>query len=354
MDHMEIALSLAKRALGSTSPNPAVGAVVVKDGVVVGKGYTQPPGSDHAEVMALRQAGEKSRGAIMYVTLEPCCHFGRTPPCTEAIISSGVSEVHIAMLDPNPQVYGKGSAQLEENGIKTIAGEHEEEALEINEGYIRLISTGVPFVIAKFAMSIDGKIATKTGDSKWISCEESREYAHNLRKRVDAIIVGVNTVLSDNPRLTARANGREIEKLKVIVDSHGRTPSNARALRGKTILASVAPMDTNNKRRFAELGAMVLELPSRNGLVDLQELLRELGQVGVTSVLVEGGGELLGSFFDQGLVDRVYVFIAPILIGGEATTISGNGVERVAQATRLQKVKAERLGEDVLISGYVR
>ena len=244
-DYMELALSLAKRALGSTSPNPAVGAVVVKDGVIVGEGYTQPPGSAHAEVVALKQAGVNSSGAVMYVTLEPCCHFGRTPPCTQAIISSGISEIHIASLDPNPLVSGKGKAELEDAGIKTVLGEHKEEALELNEGYTKFITTGDPFVITKFAMSLDGKLATRTGDSRWISGEESRRYAHKLRRSVDAIIVGVGTVLADDPRLTVRAKGqgKETEKLKVIVDSHGKTPLDARVLKGQTIIASIAPLE---------------------------------------------------------------------------------------------------------------
>ena len=201
------ALSLAKLALGQVSPNPAVGAVVVKNDTVVGQGYTQPPGSWHAEISALKQAGEKARGSVMYVTLEPCCHYGQTPPCTQTIIDAGITEVHLAMIDPNPLVSERGKNELEKEGIKVYAGEHEEEAREINEAYIKFITTGIPFVTAKFAMSLDGKIATGSGDSKWISGEEARKYVHNLRYTADAIMAGVNTILADDPQLTTRCCG---------------------------------------------------------------------------------------------------------------------------------------------------
>ena len=201
---MERAISLAKLALGQVSPNPAVGAVIVKDDDVIGQGYTQPPGSSHAEIMALKEAGERARGAVMYVTLEPCCHYGRTPPCTKAIIAAGIKEVHAAMIDPNPLVNGKGLKELEKAGIKTFLGEHADDASEIIESYVKFITTGRPFVTIKFAMSLDGKIATRSGDSKWISSDESRRYVHFLRYTSDAVMVGVNTVLIDDPQLTSR------------------------------------------------------------------------------------------------------------------------------------------------------
>lgn len=206
VDFMDCALSLARLALGYTSPNPAVGATIVRDGVIVGLGYTQPPGSAHAEVMALRQAGDKACGATMFVTLEPCCHSGRTPPCTQAVIEAGIGEVHIAMLDPNPLVSERGVKELKKAGIEVYLGEYEEKAQEINEAYTKFITTGIPFVTTKFAMSIDGKIATKNGDSKWISSDEARKYVHNLRHTVDAIMVGANTIIIDDPRLTARGS----------------------------------------------------------------------------------------------------------------------------------------------------
>jgi diaminohydroxyphosphoribosylaminopyrimidine deaminase/5-amino-6-(5-phosphoribosylamino)uracil reductase len=358
---MECALSLARLAMGYTSPNPAVGAVVVKDGLAVGMGYTQPAGSDHAEVMALRQAGDKAREATMYVTLEPCPHYGRTPPCTQAIIDAGISEVHIALLDPNPLVSGHGVGRLNERGIKTHIGMGQQEAYEINEAYIKHITTGLPFVVAKFAMSLDGKIATKTGDSKWITKEEARNYAHALRHTVDAIMVGVNTIIADNPRLTAKCCGGrggvgKMQPLRLVVDSKGKVPLNAHIFEppGEVLLAVAAPFDSAKKKKFVKAGAEVLELPASRGLVDIVELLKLLGRREIVTVLVEGGGKLLGSLFDHHLVDKVLAFISPIIIGGyEAVSVGGNGVDNIAKALRLSQVDIKSFGDDILVSGYV-
>ena len=287
-DYMACALSLARLAMGYTSPNPAVGAVVVKDGLIVGMGYTQPPGSEHAEVMALRQAGDKAQGATMYVTLEPCPHYGRTPPCSKAIIAAGISEVYIALLDPNPMVSGRGIDRLNEAGIKTHIGICRQEAYEINEAYIKHITTGLPFVVAKFAMSLDGKIATKTGDSKWITKEEARNYAHALRHTVDAIMVGVNTIIADNPRLTAKGCGGrggigKMQPLRLVVDSKGRVPLSAHIFEppGEVLLAVAAPLDFVKKEKYIQAGAEVLELPTKGGTVDIVELLKLLGERGI-------------------------------------------------------------------------
>ena len=363
MDYMERALSLAKLALGQVSPNPAVGAVVVKNDVVVGQGYTQPPGSWHAEVVALKQAGEEARGGVMYVTLEPCCHYGRTPPCTQAIIAASIAEVHVAMLDANPLVSGRGKDELEREGIKVYLGEHEEEAKRSNEAYTKFITTGMPFVTAKFAISLDGKIATKSGDSKWISGDEARKYVHNLRYTSDAIMAGVNTVLVDDPRLTVRSYGGKggaarKQPLRVIVDGKGRMPLTAQLLSepGKTLLALGKFVTPEEKATFAQVGAELLELPLEGGLVDLEKLLKALGNRQITSVLVEGGGILLGSLFDCKLVDKVIAFIAPIIIGGKEakTAVSGKGVDKVVDSLRLERVSLEKLGEDLMVSGYVR
>ncbi len=362
MDYMKQALSLAKLALGQVSPNPAVGAVVVKDGEVVGQGYTQPPGSWHAEVIALNQAGEKARGGVMHVTLEPCCRQGRTPPCTQAIIAAGISEVHLAMLDPNPLVSGQGEDELEREGIKTYMGEHEKEAKEINEAYIKFITTGMPFVTAKFAVSLDGKIATKTGDSEWISGTESRKYVHYLRYTPDAIMTGANTVIADDPHLTCRYGGRggEVRKqpLRVIVDGKGRTPATAQVFSepGKALLALGKFVKPEKKEAFAQAGAELLELPSEEGLIDLERLLKALGEREITSVLMEGGGILLGSLFDYGLVDKVIAFIAPIIIGGEEAkaSVAGRGVNKVIDAIKLERISVEKCGEDWMISGYIK
>ncbi len=362
MDYMEQALSLARLALGQVSPNPAVGAVVVQNDVVVGQGYTQPPGSSHAEIVTLQEAGDRAPGGVMYVTLEPCCHYGRTPPCTQAIIDAGIAEVHISMFDPNPLVYGRGRDELESKNIKTYIGEHEDEAKEINEAYTKFITTGMPFITAKFAMSLDGKIATRNGESRWISSEESRKYVHNLRHSADAILVGVNTILIDDPQLTCRSGGgkggtaRE-QPLRVIVDGRGRTPITARVFSepGRTLLALGRPATPEEAKAFARAGAEVLELPSEGGTVDLERLFRALGEREITSVLVEGGGILLGSLFDQKLVDKVVAFIAPIIIGGEEakTPVAGKGVGQVADSLRLQRVRTEKFDGDVMVSGYV-
>jgi diaminohydroxyphosphoribosylaminopyrimidine deaminase/5-amino-6-(5-phosphoribosylamino)uracil reductase len=362
MDYMEQALSLARLALGQASPNPAVGAVVVKKGKVVGQGYTQPPGSHHAEVLALKQAGKEARGGVMYVTLEPCCHYGRTPPCSRAITDAGIGEVHMAMLDPNPLISGRGKGELERAGIKTQLGEHEEQAREINEAYTKFITTGIPFVTAKFAISLDGKIATRKGDSRWISGSEARKYAHNLRYISDAIMAGVNTVLADDPHLTTRCCGgrggtARKQPLRVVVDGEGRTPLTAQVFKepGKTLLALGRKATPEERAAFAGAGAEILELPATKGLVDLERLMAALGEREVTSVLVEGGGILFGSLFDRGLVDKVIAFIAPIIIGGaEArTAVAGSGVDKVADSFRLERVKVEKFGDNLAVSGYV-
>ena len=362
MDYMEQALSLARLALGQVSPNPAVGAVVVNNNVVVGQGYTQPVGSWHAEVLALNQAGEEARGGVMYVSLEPCCYYGHTPPCTQAIIAAGITEVHLAMIDPNPLVSGRGRDELEGAGIKVYVGEHEEEAREINEAYIKFITIGMPFVTAKFALSLDGKIATKSGDSKWISGEEARKYVHNLRHISDAIMAGVNTILIDDPHLTCRCGGRggivRKQPLRVIVDGKGRTPLTARVFSepGNTLLALGRFVTSEEAAAFAQVGAELLELPSEGGRVNLGGLLKALGKRGITSVLVEGGGILLGSLFDCGLVDKVVAFIAPIVIGGREakTAVTGNGVDKVVDSFKLERVSFQRFSEDLMISGYIK
>ncbi|MFC1962644.1 bifunctional diaminohydroxyphosphoribosylaminopyrimidine deaminase/5-amino-6-(5-phosphoribosylamino)uracil reductase RibD [Chloroflexota bacterium] len=363
VDYMAQALSLARLALGYTSPNPAVGAVVVKGGAVVGLGYTQPPGSRHAEIVALQQAEERARGGSLFVTLEPCNYFGRTPSCVQAIIAAGIAEVHFSMLDPNPLVSGEGRAELERGGIKTYVGEREEEARELNEAYIKYITTGIPFVTAKIAMSLDGKVATRSGDSKWISGDKVRQYSRNLRYSVDAIMVGVNTVLVDDPHLTARSfsdRGGKSRKqpLRVILDGKGRTPLTAQVFKepGDTLLAVASSCAQEKEAAFVEGGAGVVFLPSKRGLVDLEALLKNLRQREITSVLVEGGGTLLGSFFDHKLVDKVVAFIAPVIIGGKEarSAVEGGGVEKVSEAFRLERVRIDSVEDNLLLQGYIR
>jgi diaminohydroxyphosphoribosylaminopyrimidine deaminase/5-amino-6-(5-phosphoribosylamino)uracil reductase len=362
MDYMEQAIAFAKLAIGQVSPNPAVGAVIVNNGNTVGQGFTQPPGSWHAEIMALKQAREKAKGGIMYVTLEPCCHYGRTPPCTKAVIASGIREVHLATIDPNPIVAGKGRAELERHGIKTFVGEYEEQANEIMEAYAKHITTGLPFVVAKFAMSLDGKIATKTGDSHWITAEEARRYAHNLRCNTDAIMVGANTIIIDDPQLTVRCCGgrggvAKKQPLRVVIDGKGRTPATARLFKepGETLVATGKSLAVETKQALTATGAEIVELSAGKNKVELTELLRILGRRGITSILVEGGGILLGSLFDAGLVDKVIAFIAPVIIGGSKAklAIAGNGIDKMINACRLERIRTENIGVDIMVTGYV-
>ena len=357
MDYMERALSLARRALGNTSPNPPVGAVIVSDGLIVGEGWTQPPGQAHAEIVALGLAGPSAKGATMFTTLEPCCHTGRTPPCTQAIIQAGISEVHISIKDPNPLVNGRGIAELEAAGVKTYPGEGEEEALELTEAHSKFITTGRPFVTAKFAISLDGKIATRTGDSQWITGEEERIYVHQLRAASDAIMVGINTVLADDPRLTARLEEpvpAERQPLRVVVDSRGRTPPSAKLLRepGRTLIATNAP--EAKLKGLKSQDVELVHLPSSDGSIDLVGLLELLGKRGIASLLVEGGGTLLGSFFDQRLVDKVIAVVSPVVIGGKEapSPVGGMGAEAMAQALRLKRTRVQQFGQDVAIIGY--
>ncbi len=361
MDYMRQALALARLALGQVSPNPAVGALIVKDGEIVGQGYTQPPGSAHAEIMALNQAGEKARGAVMYVSLEPCCHYGRTPPCTKAIITAGIAEVHMAMIDPNPNVAGRGEEDLQKEGIKTSVGDHEEEARAINEAYLKYLKTLSPFVTVKFAASLDGKIATRTGDSKWITGAEARKYVHYLRYTNDVVMAGANTIIADNPFLTCRYGGIggavKNRQIRVIVDGLGRTPPDARVFGepGKVIVAIGESASKAQKQALSHSGAEVIEFPAPHGQINMNEVMLFLGKREITSILVEGGGTLIGSLFDASLVDKVVAFFAPMVIGGKDAiqAVTGNGVEKIAEASRLERINVEKFGDDVMISGYI-
>jgi len=359
MSYMGQALSLAKLALGSVSPNPSVGAVVVRDGRVVGEGHTQPPGGDHAEIVALREAAASARGATLYTTLEPCNHQGRTPPCTMAIVDAGVAEVRVATLDPNPNVTGAGVSRLRDAGIRTRVGESESRARQLMEAYLKFVTTGVPFVTAKFGMSLDGKIATHTGESKWISGDKARWQVHGLRAISDAIMVGINTVMADDPQLTARderGDPRDRQPLRVIVDSHGRIPIGSRLMSepGQTLVA-VAEVSAELRRRLVNAGVQVVDAPGEDGSVDLAALMGRLGaEMSITSLCVEGGATLLGSMFDLGLVDKVIAYIAPTIIGGRdaPTPVGGKGFERMADTLRLDRVRWDRFGRDMAITGY--
>jgi diaminohydroxyphosphoribosylaminopyrimidine deaminase/5-amino-6-(5-phosphoribosylamino)uracil reductase len=334
----------------------------VKDGDIAGQGYTQPPGSAHAEIMALKEAGEHAKGAVLYVTLEPCCHFGRTPPCTQAIIAAGIKEVHIAMIDPNPLVNGKGLQEMEKAGIKISLGEHAQDASEVIESYVKFITSGKPFITIKYAMSVDGKIASRTGDSKWISGDESRRYVHFMRYTSDAIMVGVNTVLKDDPQLTARCSYRggmaKKQPLRVILDASGKTPLTARIFNepGNVLMVVSDKITAAQKKAYVNLGAEVLELPAQKGLLNLESLITRLGEKQITSVLVEGGATLLGSLCDGNFVDKATVFISPIIIGGDKarTAVGGKGTDKVVNALKLERVKTKRFDNDMMFTGYIR
>lgn len=356
---MRRAVSLARQALGSTSPNPAVGAVLVKNGEIVGEGFTRPAGGDHAEIVALERAGPRADGAALYVTLEPCNHDGRTPPCTDAIIDVGVSVVHAAIRDPNPGVVGGGLERLESEGIPTRLGAESVRVQRLIEAWLKFVTTGRPFVTAKFAMSLDGKIATRTGDSKWITGGRARRHVHKMRARSDAVMVGIGTVLADNPRLSARdERGSPVERqpLRVVTDSHGRLPEAARLLLepGETMIAvgpGVDRLQLGKRTSDSEVRAF----PLRNGRIDPRCLIEFLAKErGITSIMVEGGSTLLGALFDLGLVDKVTAFVAPTVIGGACalSPVGGSGAEMMAHALELRRVRWKRLGRDMVIVGY--
>ncbi|MDQ2943351.1 MAG: bifunctional diaminohydroxyphosphoribosylaminopyrimidine deaminase/5-amino-6-(5-phosphoribosylamino)uracil reductase RibD [Candidatus Dormibacteraeota bacterium] len=344
------AIELARKADYRTSPNPMVGAVVLDvEGLVAGEGYHHEAGQLHAEQEALAAAGERSRGGTMYVNLEPCAHEHRSPSCAQALVDAGVSRVVVSTTDPDERVRGAGLRFLETAGIQTAVGVHEERARRLNEFYIKHRSTGRPFVTAKFAMSLDGKIATRTGESQWITGEEARAHSHHLRHMHDAILVGVNTVIADDPELTVRLNGDESRQpLRVVLDSQLRIRQSARIVGANTLIATT---------RQGRVGAAeVLRLPAaEDGRVMLPALLDELGKRGVLSLLVEGGAEVHASFFADGLVDKVYAYVAPRMIGGRLAPgpLGGNGVERLAGSTQLHELDFARLGDDLLITGYV-
>jgi len=357
--YMRLALELAACARGRTSPNPLVGAVLVRDGVIIGKGYHTRAGMPHAEIEALRDAGGDARGATLYVTLEPCCHTGRTGPCTEAVLAAGVKRVVAAMRDPNPLVSGRGLARLREAGVEVSEGVLEEEARRLNEVFIKYITTRTPFVALKTAMSLDGKIATRTGDSRWITGEESRLYVHKLRDIYDAILVGVGTVIKDDPSLTTRLPEGGRDPVRVILDSRGRTPVGARVLKQEseaaTVIAVTEAAPKENIAALAETGAKIL-VCGPGPLVDLNVLLRTLAEQELTSILVEGGARVNASFLAAGLVDKVIWFIAPKIVAGETAPgpVGGEGVARMAEALELQNLALRRFADDLCLEGYLK
>jgi diaminohydroxyphosphoribosylaminopyrimidine deaminase/5-amino-6-(5-phosphoribosylamino)uracil reductase len=356
--YLSQALEMARRGEGRTRPNPAVGAVIVKDGVVVGRGYHPQAGQPHAEIFALREAGDRARGADMYVTLEPCSHHGRTGPCTDAIIKAGLARVFVGTPDPNPQVAGAGIRKLRAAGIDVRCGILENECRRIIAPFAKHILEKLPFVILKSAMTLDGKTATTSGHSQWVSNAASRLEVHRLRDRVDGIMVGIGTVLRDDPQLTTRLpeGGRDPER--IVVDSHLRIPVDAAILHldstAATLIATTASAEPDKIDAVRGTGAQVLILPEKGGRVDLHALMTVLGERGLQSILLEGGAELNGALWRAGLVDRVMMFVAPKIVGGEGRGVfNGPGAATMTEAAILRDVRVRRFGEDTMIEGEV-
>jgi diaminohydroxyphosphoribosylaminopyrimidine deaminase/5-amino-6-(5-phosphoribosylamino)uracil reductase len=366
---MREALCLAARGEGFTRPNPMVGAIVVRSGEAIGRGWHEKCGGPHAEVNAIKEAsaaGEKSvSGATLYVTLEPCCHTGRTPPCVDLIIASGIARLVCAMEDPNPLVAGKGIAALKAAGIEVSVGTLERESRALNRAFVKHITTGLPYVILKSAVSLDGKIATASGESKWISCEESRKDAHLLRARVSAIMTGIGTVLADDPLLSARpAGGARAQPKRIIVDTNLRIPLTSKIVASSreipTVIAIGArtanSVDPEIRAKFATLeaaGVRIIPVGERDGRVDLALLAVILGIDGIDSILIESGGTLAWGALEAGIVDRVRFYVAPVIIGGERarSAIGGNGVESLAKAPTLANAETRMVGRDIVVEG---
>jgi diaminohydroxyphosphoribosylaminopyrimidine deaminase / 5-amino-6-(5-phosphoribosylamino)uracil reductase len=358
---MRRALDLAAGARGRTSPNPMVGAVLVKGGEVVGEGFHAYAGSDHAEVAALREAEQAATGATLYVGLEPCCHQGRTPPCVERIVGAGILRVVAACEDPNPAVSGKGIAALRAAGLQVDVGVLAEEAARLNEAFFTHIRTGRPFVILKTAASLDGKIATRTGESRWITGESARHRVHQLRNEVDAVLVGIGTVLRDDPLLTTRLGiTDQRDPARVVVDNLARLPLRAKVVnRASTAPTLLAVSQTAPRARLEALereGIQVIVVDGSPRRVSLGHLMDALGKLGFLSVMIEGGAEINASAFREGVVDKALLFLAPILIGGKSapTALGGQGIETLSQATRLRDLRIERFDDDILLEGYIR
>lgn len=358
--YMKKVLELAKSGWGKTNPNPLVGAVIVKNEQIIAEGFHEGLGRAHAEVAAIQRAKQDVKGSTLYVNLEPCSHYGRTPPCAKAIIEAGFTEVVIAMVDPNPKVSGKGIQMLKEAGIGVTVGVLNEDAEKLNEIFIKYITAKEPYVILKVASTLDGKIASNSGDSKWISGDDSRRYVHFIRERVAAIMVGINTVLKDNPLLTARDGSRECkDPIRIIVDSNGKILEDSRVINAGpgpgVILATTSKIAATKERMLRDKGVSIIKADGADGRVDLVKLMAELYKLEIDSVLLEGGGTLNASALEVGIVDKVMFFIAPKIIGGltASTSVEGAGRELIKDSILLKDIRVEKIAEDILIEGYI-
>ncbi len=359
--YMSAALKLALKAQGMTSPNPLVGAVLVKNGKVIGKGYHKRAGLPHAEIEAFEDARKKRNkiaGSTLYVTLEPCCHTGkRTPPCVGSIIQEKVSKVVVSSLDPNPKVSGKGVSKLRKNGIEVLTGVLDEKSREMNEAYIKYITTGLPFVVLKLAATLDGKIAAVSGDSKWIGSETQRKYAHILRSRADAVMAGIETVLTDNPSLNVRLTGTHKDPVPVILDTKLRTPlsSNLLRLHDEPVIVTTRPVDKAKREKLKSLGANVITVKKdKNGRIDMRELLRCLGELQFTSLLIEGGSSVAGQALKSGIVDKITFFYAPKILGSSGLSMIGDlNIHRVMDSIEVQDLSVKKIGSEFMVEGYL-
>jgi diaminohydroxyphosphoribosylaminopyrimidine deaminase / 5-amino-6-(5-phosphoribosylamino)uracil reductase len=350
-DYMKLAIELARSAKGQTSPNPIVGAIVVKNNQIIGMGAHLKAGEPHAEVHAIRMAGDKTKGATIYVTLEPCSHHGKTPPCADLIIASGIERVVVASTDPNPVVAGRGISKLREAGITVETGVLEAEALELNDVFFHFIKTGLPYVTLKSATSLDGKTATVTGESKWITGEAARQDVHNLRHQHDAILVGVNTVIADDPSLTTRLPGGGKNPVRIILDSTLRTPLNARVVRDGEAATWVVTTSQAEQGKVAEMEALGVEVIVLTETLKIPEILKALGERGITSLFVEGGAEVHGSFLKEGAFQQFISYMAPKLIGGKnaPSVFGGEGIVHIGDAVSLQIKDVSMIGDDIRI-----
>ncbi|MDI6686676.1 MAG: bifunctional diaminohydroxyphosphoribosylaminopyrimidine deaminase/5-amino-6-(5-phosphoribosylamino)uracil reductase RibD [Desulfobacterales bacterium] len=357
---MKMAIALAVKGRGFVSPNPMVGAVIVKNGKVVGKGYHKAAGKAHAEINAINDAQALTGDATLYVTLEPCNHTGRTPPCTVKIVEAGIKRVVIAMKDPNPDVTGGGVDYIKRHGIDVTSGVCEDEAKRLNESYIKYVTTKRPFVVIKCAATLDGRIATKTGNSRWVSGDESRMHVHKLRHSVDAIMVGINTVKQDDPSLTVRLNDiNGMDPARIILDTNLTISEEAKVLRlnssSDTIIITGKSVSEDKKNAVEALGVKVIQSPVKDGLIDLDKLMDRLGDLGITSLLIEGGGSVIASAFKAGIVDKVIFFYAPKILGGDdgMPICKGPGPALMDGCIPVKDIHVRRFGNDVMIEGYV-
>jgi diaminohydroxyphosphoribosylaminopyrimidine deaminase / 5-amino-6-(5-phosphoribosylamino)uracil reductase len=357
MQYMKLALDLAASAVGKTNPNPLVGAVIVKDGSIVGTGLHRKAGEPHAEVHAFKMAGEHAKGATLYVTLEPCSHYGKTPPCAELVKNSGVKRVIVAMQDPNPAVAGRGIRLLQEQGIEVEVGVLEAEAKKLNERFIHNMLTERPFVMSKFAMTLDGKIATYNGHSQWITSEESRTHVHTVRDQVDAILVGVNTVKADNPRLTTRLLERKGKNpIRIIIDRQLATPLDSNVCNTEEARTIIVTSEFNREmtQPYLLFGVEFVYVKENQGKLDLDEALKQLYKQGITDILVEGGASIHAAFLRANLINKVFAYIAPKLLGGKGSlsAFTGTDVETVDEALQLHFDEVQKMGDDLFITAY--